>query len=195
MGTFGGILIGAAIGFLGGMLVQKNRQPNSPTKQDTVTQQSTKSDFPSSVNRDTISTESNTTTTKTANQNVAKKAFLDNIKAFAPKLNTLLDGSYNGNAWTEEIININSNDLTTFWKQIYRDSNAVLRILSMWGIKPDACTSFVANETYQSMYTKSDGTPISLNERYNVAKQCWILTQTNDENKVVKSVLAKGEVE
>lgn len=129
------------------------------------------------------------------NHNAAQKTFLNNVNLFKPKLNTLLDGTYNANDWTEGVVSINNKNLTAFWQQIYKDSNSVLRVLSMWGIKPESCTSFVSNEAYKNMYTKSDGSTIAMNEKYNVVKQCWILTQTNDDGKIVKSVLLKGEVE
>lgn len=200
MGTFGGLLAGLAIGFVVGMIAhqyktQEQTQDRNLTH-ETDLQDNSKTDDQSNLSNPIADTEQiKRTTSVSVNQNAAKKTFLDNINVFIPKFNSLLDGSYSGNAWTEDVITINDENLTAFWKQIYRDGNAVLRVLSMWGIKPDMCTSFVANETYQNMYTKSDGTTIALNERYNVAKQCWILSQTNEENKVVKSVLVKGEVE
>ena len=136
----------------------------------------------------------NTTSQNPLNQMAAKNAFLSNIKRFVPKLNSLLDGTYDDSDWTDDIIDINDPDLIEYWKKIYKDSKAVLRVLSGWGVKPEMCTSFVSMDTHKSMYTKADGTSIDIGKNYNVIKKCWILTNTNSEGKVSKTIIVKGEV-
>lgn len=131
---------------------------------------------------------------KPLNQMAAKIAFLNNITRFIPKLNTLLDDSYKGNDWTDDIIDINDPNLIEYWKIIYKDKKTVLRVLSVWGLKPDMCMSFLSTDAHRYMYTKADGTPIEIGKNYNVIKHCWILSQTNSAGKNKKTVIVKGEV-
>ena len=131
---------------------------------------------------------------KPLNLMAAKKAFLNNINRFVSKLNSLCDGTYKSNDWTDDIIDINDEDLMGYWKKIHKDSKAILRVFSGWGLKPEMCSSFVSLEAHKELYTKTDGTPIEVGKNYNVVKQCWVLTEMNSDGKTVKKVLVKGEV-
>lgn len=133
-------------------------------------------------------------TQKPLNLMAAKKAFLSNVIRFIPKLNSLCDGTYKSSDWTDDIIDINDEDLIGYWKKIHKDSKAILRVFSGWGLKPEMCSSFVSLEAHKELYTKADGTPIEVGKNYNVVKQCWILTEVNSDGKTVKRVLIKGEV-
>lgn len=132
---------------------------------------------------------------KPINLLAAKVAFLNNITRFVPKLNTLCDGTYNSSDWTEDIIDINDENLMAFWKKIHMDNKAILRVLSGWGLKPEMCSSFMCLAAHKELYTKADGTLIEVGKNYNVIKQCWILTEVDADGKTAKRVLVKGEVE
>lgn len=132
---------------------------------------------------------------KPLNSSVAKKAFLGNINRFISKLNSLCDGTYNENDWIDDIIDINNHDLIGFWKKCYRDENSVLRLLAMWGIAPDKCTSFVAMDYHKEMYELADNTPIMKGNTYKVKTPCWILTSSDGDGKTKKSIILKGKIE
>lgn len=133
-------------------------------------------------------------TAKPINQMAAKSAFLKHVNQFAPRLNSLCDGTYKGSDWVDEIIEINDQDLIELWKKIHNESKAILRVLSGWGLKPEMCMSFVCMETHKNLYATANGLPMEIGKTYNVTKQCWILTTANAEGKNIKSVLVKGEV-
>lgn len=130
---------------------------------------------------------------KPLNQMAAKTAFLNNINRFVPRLNSLCDGTYNGNDWIDDIVDINDDDLMFLWKKIYNDSKAIVRILSAWGLKPEMCTSFVCMDAHKDLYTLVDGAAIEVGKQYVVKQQCWILTK-NSNGESVKKVIVKGKV-
>lgn len=121
----------------------------------------------------------------------AKEAFVENIGKFITKLNSLLDGSYNSNNWTDDIIDLNNEELTAYWKKIYNKVNSILRMLAMWGIKPEKCSSFVGINSYKEMYVTDTGDSIEKGIRYIVKSPCWILT---DNATGEKKIILKGVV-
>lgn len=131
---------------------------------------------------------------KPLNLMAAKQAFINNIALFAPRLNSLCDGSYCSSDWTDDIIDINNEDLMLLWKRIHTDSNSVLRVLSTWGLKPDMCKSFISVEYHLGLYTLSDGSPIVIGKDYKVDKQCWLFTENDSEGNSVKRIIVKGVV-
>ena len=60
---------------------------------------------------------------KNENKQSAKEAFVENVKKFVPNLNTLLDGTYNSSQWTEIIVDINNDELTSLWKKANKKSS------------------------------------------------------------------------
>lgn len=131
---------------------------------------------------------------KPLNQMAAKVAFLNNISRFAPRLQSLCDGTYDHNDWVDDIIDINDDDLMCLWKKIHNDSKAIVRILSVWGLKPEMCTSFVCMDAHKDLYALTDGNEMEIGEKYVVKQPCWILTEVNSEGKSVKKVIVKGKV-
>lgn len=122
----------------------------------------------------------------------AKETFIKNIKRFTTKLNSLLDNSYNSSDWTDDIIDLNNEELTDLWKRIYKNVDSILRIFAMWGIKPENCTSFVGIDSYKEMYATNTGIGIEKGIRYIVKSPCWILT---DNATGKKEIILKGVVE
>lgn len=121
----------------------------------------------------------------------AKVAFLENLDRFKALLPTLCDGSFNSSDWTDNIIDIDNDELTMYWKKAHTSVDAWLRLLASWGLKPDNCTSFKAMEVHKKMYVTKDGTEITLGQSYNVIQKCWIQTDSESRNKV----LVMGKVE
>lgn len=121
----------------------------------------------------------------------AKEAFVENLDKFVPKLNTLLDGTYNSSQWSEIIVDINNDELTNLWKRANKKVDNVLRIFGMWGLKPEYCTSFVATEKDKEMYETLNGEAVIKGHKYVVKTPCWILT---DDTQSKKTIVLKGAV-
>lgn len=121
----------------------------------------------------------------------AKVAFLENIDRFKTLFPTLCDGSFNSSDWTDNIIDIDNDELTMYWKKVHTSVDAWLRLLASWGLKPENCTSFKAMEVHKKMYVTKDGSEIILGQSYNVIQKCWIQTDSDNRNKV----LVMGKVE
>ena len=121
----------------------------------------------------------------------AKVAFLENLDRFKALLPTLCDGSFNSSDWTENIIDIDNDELTMYWKKAHTSVDAWLRLLASWGLKPDNCTSFKAMDVHKKMYVTKNGTEITLGQSYNVIQKCWIQTDSDSRNKVI--VMGKVE--
>lgn len=121
----------------------------------------------------------------------AKVAFLENLDRFKALLPTLCDGSFNSSDWTDNIIDINNDELTRYWEKAYISVDAWLRLLASWGLKPDNCTSFKAMDVHKKMYVTKNGTEITLGQSYNVIQKCWIQTDSDSRNKVI--VMGKVE--
>lgn len=121
----------------------------------------------------------------------AKVAFLENLDRFKTLLPTLCDGSFNSSDWTDNIIDIDNDELTMYWKKAHTSVDAWLRLLASWGLKPDNCTSFKAMDVHKKMYVTKNGAEITLGQSYNVIQKCWIQTDSDSHNKVV--VMGKVE--
>ena len=121
----------------------------------------------------------------------AKVAFLENLDRFKALLPTLCDGSFKSSDWTDNIIDIDNDELTMYWKKAHTSVDAWLRLLASWGLKPDNCISFKAMDVHKKMYVTKNGTEITLGQSYNVIQKCWIQTDSDSRNKVI--VMGKVE--
>lgn len=121
----------------------------------------------------------------------AKESFIANLHFFKPYLNTLIDGTYNCDDWTKVIHNISNGELSCYWEKVYRNTDSILRMLAMWGIRPETCIDFIGVEPYKEMYQTITGDLIEIGQRYKVESPCWI---TTDNYTGKKQVLLKGIV-
>lgn len=115
----------------------------------------------------------------------AKVAFLENLDRFKALLPTLCDGSFKSSDWTDNIIDIDNDELTMYWKKAHTSVDAWLRLLASWGLKPENCVSFIAMEVHKKMYVTIDGAEITLGQSYNVSQKCWIQTDSDNCSKVL----------
>ena len=115
----------------------------------------------------------------------AKVAFLENLDRFKALLTTLCDGSFNSSDWTDNIIDIDNDELTMYWKKAHTSVDAWMRLLASWGLKPENCVSFIAMEVHKKMSVTIDGAEITLGQSYNVSQKCWILTDSDNCSKVL----------
>lgn len=121
----------------------------------------------------------------------AKESFIYNINLFKPYLNTLLNGMYNCGDWDELIYSIKDQELSTYWGKVCHNIGSILRMLAMWGIKPETCTDFVGMKPYKEMYETVIGHSIENGRHYKVESPCWVIT---DNYTGKKQVLLKGVV-
>lgn len=121
----------------------------------------------------------------------AKDSFISNVNLFKPYLNTLLSGMYNCDDWAKLIYGIKNRELSAYWEKVCRNTDSILRMLAMWGIRPETCTDFVGMEPYKAMYETEIGGSIENGQHYKVESPCWIIT---DHYTGKKQVLLKGSV-
>lgn len=121
----------------------------------------------------------------------AKESFISNINLFKQHLNTLLNGMYNCDDWGKLINEINNQELSAYWEKVCCNTDSILRMLAMWGIRPETCTDFVGMEPYKEMYQTTIGDSIENGQHYKVEDPCWIIT---DNYTGKKQVLLKGIV-
>mgnify|MGYP000763703238 CR=1 FL=1 len=122
----------------------------------------------------------------------AKDAFINNLTLFVPHLNSLLGNAYKEETWTDIIIGINNDELTSLWKRVHSRPEAMLRLLASWGICPDRCMEFVASKAECDNYDLADGGYIIQGEHYVVVSNSWIYT-TTENNQTIKKIILKGE--
>ena len=132
------------------------------------------------------------------NQIAARDAFLNNISLFSPLLSSLDNGSFGQkevlSKWDDEIIDTNDFDLINLWKLVRSNGNSVKRIFAQWGLAPELCTEFECMDYHKSMYESVNEQPISVGVRYSVVSFPWILTSHDKSDKVVKTIVKKGQV-
>lgn len=124
----------------------------------------------------------------------AKDAFIENINLFKPLLRNLHLNSMDSQIWQEAIISTNNQELLDYWKKVKGNASSWLTILQMWGIKLDACQSFICIESYKELYETNDGTLLENGKKYSVESPCWILTKTDKYGKTSKEIILKGKV-
>ena len=120
----------------------------------------------------------------------AKEAFIDNLTFVKPILEDLTDGSFQGEKWNELIASLESNELVSIWSRINGKAESVMRILAVWGLKPELCTSFTCTGNEEEMYYEPNSDNLEQGAKYDVVKNCWLLT----DNEGKKSVVVKGKV-
>lgn len=120
----------------------------------------------------------------------AKEAFIDNLTLVKPILENLTDGSFQGEKWNELISSLESNELVSIWSRINGKAESVMRILAVWGLKPELCTSFTCTGNEEEMYYEPNSDNLEQGAKYDVVKNCWLLT----DNEGKKSVVVKGKV-
>lgn len=123
----------------------------------------------------------------------AKTSFLENIDRFTPMLTSLSDGSFNASDWTETIVDINNDELTQYWIKANKSADSLCRLLASWGIKSDNCTSFRAMDIHREMYKQVDGSETELGKTYSVVRNCWIMTDSDNTNKVIVFGIVKAQ--
>ena len=184
MGTFGGLLAGLAIGFVGGMIVHKYKKPRQ--QQQTISQ-AEKDDC-------TIGTKCSSQKSDTqAEQFVpAETAFADNKKLFIPLLSGVnSNGISNREKWTETIVGLNNKELIEMWKAAARDHYLWITYLQTFGYQADLVDEFDATEHHKEMYQTDSGETITTGQHYQVVKPGWIFTDEDNNKEVAKIGIVK----
>lgn len=123
----------------------------------------------------------------------AKDAFLINVPNLAPLFDSLNKGIKFNEAINDAIIEINNQELMEIWVKISKDHKAVLRILSMWGIRREDEIQFQPQSYHIERYDTLDGNAIVSDKTYKVVSPCWIYTRHDKNGKSKKSVIIKGQ--
>lgn len=131
-----------------------------------------------------------TSLVKTFEGKPAKDAIIENIELITPLLQSLTSDSYSGEKWADLIKSLNSPELNDIWGKIGCKSDALMRILSFWGFRPELCTSFICSGKENELYEAENLTNLEQGEKYDVMSKCWLFTN----NEGVKSVIIKGKV-
>lgn len=126
-------------------------------------------------------------------QGNAKDAFVINVSNLGPLFDSLNKGLKFNEAINDGIIEINNQELMNIWIKISKDHKAVLRILSMWGIRREDEIQFQAQSYHIERYDTLDGNSIQSGKTYKVVSPCWIYTCHDENGKTQKSVLIKGQ--
>lgn len=125
----------------------------------------------------------------------AKDAFLINVSNLAPLFDSLNKGVKFNEAINDAIIEINNQELMEIWVKISKDHKAVLRILSMWGIRREDEIQFQPQSYHIERYDTLDGNAIVSGKTYKVVSPCWIYTRYDENGKSIKSVIIKGKAQ
>lgn len=131
-----------------------------------------------------------TASVKTFEGKPAKDAIIENIELIKPLLENLTSDSYNGEKWADLIKSFNSPELNGIWGKIGCKSDALMRIFSFWGFRPELCTSFICTGKENELYEAENLTNLEQGVKYDVMSKCWLFTN----NEGVKSVIIKGKV-
>lgn len=123
----------------------------------------------------------------------AKDAFLINVSNLAPLFDSLNKGVKFNEAVNDAIIEINNQELMDIWVKISKDHKAVLRILSMWGIRREDEIQFQTQSHHIERYGTLDGNTVKSGKTYKVVSPCWIYTRQDENGKSQKSVIIKGQ--
>lgn len=132
------------------------------------------------------------------NPRLAKKAFIDNINNFAPILDSLNNETFSKQEWTERIISVNDENLTTLWREYAKEQNLQIKLkqlLASWQLRCDTCKSFTCTTADNiAAYALPNGDQISMGVKYKVVSPCWVLTLEDENGQCSKKVVNKGVV-
>lgn len=119
----------------------------------------------------------------------AKDSFIENLDRFIPYLDNYRSKP-GFEKWTEQIVDINNDDLTHYWEIYCNDLGTWDRIMLSWGLKKDTCKSFTYMEKYSTAYALLNNERPVEGKKYRVVSGCWILTE-NQQKRIIK----KGIIE
>lgn len=128
-------------------------------------------------------------------QGSAKEAFLRNISNLDPLFDSLNNNVKFNEVINDAIIEINNQELMDIWVKISKNPNAVMRILSMWGIRREDEIQFMTQSYHLNRYDTIDGQALELGKTYKVISRCWIYTHYDENGRSIKSVILKGKAQ
>lgn len=195
---FGGLAIGGLLGYFA-----KGKVPTKEASKDSCSLEEENKKLKHEINElqklverlqsklDDVSTiSSNKVETPARKVISAKEAIAENIGLLSPMLKSLLDGTFCPDKWDDVIIDIDNSELASMWGKVRTKTDSILRVLAVWGIRPDFCDSFVSMGEENEMYDLDSGGDVEKGKKYEVLSKCWLLTGDKGD----KSVLLKGIV-
>ncbi len=124
----------------------------------------------------------------------AREAFMANIDSLSPLLRSLESEQPVPSVINDAIIEINNQELMAIWVRIASSPSAVRRILAMWGIKMETEIKFRTLPHHLDRYVTDDGGQPQSGHTYSVTSPCWILTDRDNEGRILQKVILKGKV-
>lgn len=187
MSTFGGILIGGAIGTVA---VFASR---SKSKKEIDNLKKKEQELQAELERVKKQAQNAAQTTSNSNKQYvpADIAFKENLDLFIPLLDGVTKQEISNRAkWTEIIVSINNDDLTELWRAANNRPDLWVTYLQTFGLQMDWVDTFEAAGYHKEMYDDKSGIELQVGKNYKVLSACWILTDENN----LKSVAKKGIV-
>lgn len=187
MSTFGGILIGGAIG---AVAVFASR---SKSKKEIDNLKKKEQELQAELERVKKQAQNAAQTTSNSNTQYvpADIAFKENMDLFIPLLDGVTKHEISNRAkWTEIIVSINNDELTELWRAANNRPDLWVTYLQTFGLQMDWVDTFEAAEYHKEMYDDKAGIELQIGKNYKVLSACWILTDENN----LKSVAKKGVV-
>lgn len=194
MSTFGGILIGGAIGAVAVFAskskskkeIEELKRTNSSLHAEN---EQLKNDLKDRTPKSNTKKEEQNLTRETIFE--AKKAFVKNIDRFSPYLLGLEVNDFNRDGFRDEIISLNNKALIEFWRFYQNKRDELIVMLGKWGVSFNNTGSFVCNQSSSDYYVTENGEPLEIGVKYNVLKAFWLQTSNIDNSQIV---LVKGVV-
>lgn len=115
----------------------------------------------------------------------AKEAIIENIQVLEPMLQSLLDDTFDGSKWDDSIVELDSKELNSLWPKLRTRPDALLRMLSVWNIRPEYCSAFVCTGKEGDLYAEIADAELVVGTKYEVVSNSWLATEDDGSKKVI----------
>lgn len=197
MSTFGGILIGGAIGAVAVFASRsKSKKEIEELKRTNSSLHAENEQLKNDLKAKPQESNSKKEEQKLSRETIfeAKKAFVKYIDRFSPYLLGLEVNDFNRDGFRDEIISVNNKALIEFWRFYQNKRDELIAMLGRWGISFNNTGSFVCNQSSTDYYVTENGDPLEIGVKYKVLKAFWLQTSNvdNSQRTLVKGVVKKA---
>lgn len=197
MSTFGGILIGGAIGAVAVFASRsKSKKEIEELKRTNSSLYAENEQLKNDLKAKPQESNSKKEEQKLSRETIfeAKKAFVKYIDKFSPYLLGLEVNDFNRDGFRDEIISVNNKALIEFWRFYQNKRDELIAMLGRWGISFNNTGSFVCNQSSTDYYVTENGDPLEIGVKYKVLKAFWLQTSNvdNSQRTLVKGVVKKA---
>lgn len=197
MSTFGGLLIGGAIGAVAVFASRsKSKKEIEELKRTNSSLHAENEQLKNDLKAKPQESNSKKEEQKLSRETIfeAKKAFVKYIDRFSPYLLGLEVNDFNRDGFRDEIISVNNKALIEFWRFYQNKRDELIAMLGRWGISFNNTGSFVCNQSSTDYYVTENGDPLEIGVKYKVLKAFWLQTSNvdNSQRTLVKGVVKKA---